>query len=99
MLYLIASILVIFVLAAIFGVGKNAIFTKPHTLSDAMIERTIVLSQRIMDNSPIGSKAWSESGDKFTAALNEQRRRAGLPPLNSFRQVESENDHRADHPD
>lgn len=87
MLYVILAVVIIWALAAIFGVGKNTVFTKPHTMSDRMLEQTVVLSQRIMDNSPIGSKAWSESGAKFAAALNEQRRRAGLAPISSFNQT------------
>ena len=80
-MYVILAVIVVFVLAVLMGAGKNTVFTKPHTMSDAMLERTVRLSQQIMDNSPVGSKAWSESGAKFTAALNEQRRRAGLEPI------------------
>jgi hypothetical protein len=81
MIYVILTVLAVFVLAIVMGAGKNTVFTKPHTMSDAMLERTVRLSQQIMDNSPIGSKAWTESGAKFSAALNEQRRRAGLEPI------------------
>lgn len=88
MLYVILTGFVIWVLAAVIGIGKNTVFTKPHTMSDAMVERTIRLSQRMMDGSPIGSKAWSESAAKFSAALNEQRRRVGLAPMGTYNQAE-----------
>lgn len=81
MLYVVLAVLVVLVLPVVIGIGKNRVFTKPQTMSDAMVERTIRLSKRMMDNAPIGSKAWSESGAKFSAALNEQRRRAGLAPV------------------
>jgi hypothetical protein len=92
MLYIILAVIVVWVLAAVLGVGKNTVFTKPHTMSDTMIERTIRLSQQIMDNSSIGSKAWSESGAKFTAALNEQRRRAGLAPIHTYNKADEVQD-------
>ncbi|VXC96342.1 hypothetical protein SPHINGOT1_260300 [Sphingomonas sp. T1] len=69
----------------VLGVGKNTVFKNPSSMSDAAIEPTIRLSQRMMDNSAVGTKAWSESGAKFNAALNEQRHRAGLPPIGSFK--------------
>ena len=97
MVYVILAVVVVWVLAAVFGVGKNTVFTKPHTMSDAMVERTIRLSQQIMDNSSIGSKAWSESGAKFTAALNEQRRRAGLAPLSTYHQADQAQDQPTGH--
>lgn len=96
MLYVILAVIVVWGLAAVLGVGKNTVFTKPHTMSDVMIERTIRLSQQIMDNSSIGSKAWSESGAKFTAALNEQRRRAGLAPIGTYNQPEKTQDQEAE---
>jgi len=80
-MYVILAVVVVFALAVLMGAGKNTVFTKPHTMSDAMLERTVRLSQQIMDNSPVGSKAWTESGAKFSAAFNEQRRRAGLEPI------------------
>lgn len=61
-------------------------------MSDAMLERTVRLSQRMMDNSPIGSKAWSESGAKFTAAFNEQLRRKGHPPVGKYDALEAKCD-------
>lgn len=73
--------LAVWVTAAIAGVGKNTVFNNPQSMSDGELARTIRLSQRIMDNSPVGSKEWSEAGDKFSAAFAEQRRRQGLPPL------------------
>jgi hypothetical protein len=88
MLYLALAVAAVWVLAAVLGVGKNTVFKNPSSMSDAAIERTIHLSQRIMDNSAVGTKAWSESGAKFNAALNEQRRRAGLPPIGSIRQTD-----------
>jgi len=77
-------VLLVWVVAAMSGAGKNTIFDNPESLSDAQIERTIRLTQRMMDNSPVGSKSWSEAGDKFSAAYAEQRRRQGLPPLKPF---------------
>jgi hypothetical protein len=88
-LWLGGTILVVWVVAAIAGVGKNTVFRNPETMSDAQLERTIRLTQRIMDNSQVGSKSWSEAGDKFSAAYAEQRRRQGLPPL-EWRQPKSE---------
>jgi hypothetical protein len=76
-----AGLLAVWIIAAIAGVGRNTVFDNPQSMSDAQIERTMRLSQRIMDNSPVGSKEWSEAGDKFSAAFAEQRRRQGLPPL------------------
>jgi len=81
MIYVVVSVIALWILAALFGVGKNTVFTKPHTMSDKMLERTVVLTQRIMDSSDIGSKRWTESSNKFSAAVDEQRRRAGLPPF------------------
>lgn len=81
MLYVVMAIIAVWIIAALLGVGKNTIFSNPQSLSDAHIKRTIRFTQRIMDNSQIGSKAWKESGAKFSAALDEQRRRAGLPPI------------------
>lgn len=92
MLYVVLTVFGVITLAAVFGIGKNTVFKKLHTMSDAMIERTIKFSQRMMDNSPIGSKAWSESGAKFSAALNEQRRRAGLAPIGTLNQTKNKDD-------
>lgn len=61
--------LAVWVTAAIAGVGKNTVFNNPQSMSDGELERTIRLSQRIMDNSPVGSKEWSEAGDKFQRLL------------------------------
>ena len=80
-LWLGAVVLIVWMVAAIAGVGKNTVFRNPQSMSDAQIERTIRLTQRTMDNSAVGSKQWSEAGDKFQAAYAEQRRRQGLPPL------------------
>ncbi len=79
MIYVLLAVLGIWILAAILGVGRNTVFKNPQSLSDAQLERTIRLTQRIMDNSPVGSKAWSESGAKFSAAYREQCRRRGVP--------------------
>jgi hypothetical protein len=78
MLYVALAVIGIWIFAAMTGVGKNTVFDNPQSLSDAQIERIIQLTQRIMDNSEIGSKSWNESGDKFNAALAEQFRRRGI---------------------
>jgi hypothetical protein len=81
LLWIVGAIVVVWIVAAVAGVGKNTVFTNPETMSDAQIERTIRLSQQMMDNSPVDSKSWSDAGAKFSAAYAEQRRRQGLPPL------------------
>lgn len=75
------GLLALWIVAALAGVGKNTVFENPQSMTDAQVERTIRLTQRIMENSDIGSKAFTESGAKFSAALAEQRRRQGLPPM------------------
>ena len=89
MIYLIAGIALIILILMLSGLGKNTVFTKPHTMSDAMIDHTIRLSQKMMDKSKVGSEAWIRAGSKFSAALNEQRRRQGLAPLSTGNAAEN----------
>lgn len=73
------GLLVAFIFLMISGFGSDAVFKNPETLSDAHLERTIRLSQRIMDSSPIGTERWNKAGEKFSAAFREQMRRRGTP--------------------
>ena len=74
LMYVLVAVLGLWILAAIAGVGKNTVFRNLRSMTDAQIERTIRLTARIMDNSQIGSKQWSESGAKHDAAFQEQCR-------------------------
>jgi hypothetical protein len=79
LLWIAGGFALLVVLGMLLGWGSNTVFTNPQSLSDAHLERTIRLSQRMMDNSPVGSEQWSKAGDKFSAAFREQMRRRGTP--------------------
>ena len=89
--YIVVGFVALWIVAAIAGVGKNTVFRDPRSMTDAQIERTIRLCARIMDNSRIGSKEWSESGAKHDAAFREQCRRRGMcVPSSRFNQQQPE---------
>lgn len=79
--YIIGGIVAVWVIAAMLGVGSKTVLRNPSSLTDAQLERTIRLSARIMDNSKVGTKEWSEAGAKHDAAFKEQQRRQGIQPV------------------
>lgn len=83
-------IIVIIGLTALFGLlawtgaRSQRVFRAPEKLSDAQIEATVKLTGRIMDMTKPGAPTWARAAAKYQAAVNEQLRRQGKPPLDEI---------------
>jgi hypothetical protein len=75
-------------LFALVGYHSRAIFTRPHSLSDAQVEAVVDLTRRIMDRAPPGSASWTRAAARHKAAVDEQLRRKGEMPFDNVEIVE-----------
>lgn len=87
MTVLLISLAALIGLLAIFawvGARSQRIFRAPEKLSDAQLEATVNITSQIMEMTKPGAPTWARAAAKYQAAVNEQLRRQGKPPLDEI---------------